>query len=413
MGLLDRIAERQQVVRSDPVTLEEFGYLLGRNRGQIKTRSGVTVDPNRALAIPAWYSGVRYLSETVASLPVHTFRDTAAGRSQRADPPWLKRPDVETTRFSLFEHWMMSLLHRGNAFSFKRRDPVGRVVGLRPVHPDRVKVGQADDGTKRFQIDNREDLIFTTREIFHIPGLSYDGIVGLDPISGFAGESLGRIAAADEFASRHFSQGTHLQGYISVGQDLTQTQLDGLKDQWSRFHRGLANAHEFGVLGNGSEYKTISLNPEQMQLLESRRYGIIEVAQILRIPPHKLYELSRATYSNIEHQSIEAVMDGIRPWVERVEEWTNFDLDLLPAGNFVEFDLEGLLRGDIKTRYEAYSAGINAGFLMPAEPRRRENLPFVDGTEYLNVPLNMGQVGPDARPTPPEPLPSPPDEEAT
>lgn len=274
----------------------------------------------------------------------------------------------------------MSLLHRGNAFGYKLRDTLGRVVGLRPVHPDRVKVGRADDGTKVFKVG--EDA-FTAREILHIPGLSYDGVCGLDPISLHRG-ALGVAAAADEFASRFFNQGDHTRAYIAVPQTLTAEQANETKRQWERFHRGMANAHELGVLGNGAEYRTVGLDPEQTQLLQTRQFEVTEIARVLRIPPHKLYDLTRATFSNIEHQAIEAVVDSIRPWVVRIEAHLNNDPDLLPGrGQFVEFELEGLLRGDTATRYAAYSHAVGRPWMTGDEARRLENLPPLPGLDVV------------------------------
>lgn len=397
MGLADRVSARvHEVRRADPVTLEEFGYLLGRDGGGGPTRAGVAVGPKRALAIPAWYSGCRYLAESVAFLPVHTFRGRSDARTRRADPPWLVQPDVETPWETLVEHWVMALLHRGNGYAWKIRNAAGQVTGLRPLHPDRVRVGTTPDGTKVFEIDR--EIPATRREVFHVPGLSYDGVLGIDVISQHA-ETLGRVAAADEYASRSFGSGSHLQAYLSVPQKLSDKEAAQLKAQWERFHRGMQNAHEFGVLGNGAEYRTISLTPEQQQLLETRKWGVIEVAQLLRVPPHKLYNLDRATFSNIEHQSIESVMDGIRPWVERIETHLAFDRDLLPLTNHVEFQLEGLLRGDTKTRYESYKLGIDAGWLSPAAAARLENQPAPDELDYYLRPLNMAVI----RPGEPEP----------
>lgn len=112
---------------------------------------------------------------------------------------------------------------------------------------------------------------------------------------------------------------------------------------------------------------------------------------MLRIPPHKLYDLTRATFSNIEHQAIEAVTDSIQPWVERIEAWMNADPHLLPTGNFIEFNLEGRLRGDTTSRYAAYTASVGAPWQTPNEARKRENMAPIDGGDELLTPLNMGQ----------------------
>lgn len=394
MGLADRVAttvaERELSRAADPVSMEEFGYLLSGQSGT--TKAGVRVGVNRALGISAWFRGVRYLSETIASLPVHTFRDSGGERTRRADPQWVTTPDAETPWFGLVEFWMMSLLHRGNAFAFKLRNPAGQVVGLRPLHPDRVKVGIADN-LKVFEIDNRTDMGFTRREVLHLPGLSYNGVVGLDPLTIFA-ENLGRAAAADQFASQSFGQGSHLQAYLSFPQQLTDEQAQRLKAQWEKFHKGMANSNEFGVIGNGAEYKTVSLTPEQQQLIETRKFEVTEVARMLGVVPHKLYDLDRATFSNIEHQSIEAVVDGIRPWCERFEAWINFDRTLVPEQNKIEWQLDGLLRGDSTARAAFYKAGIDGGWLMPASAARHENEPAPPELEYYLRPLNMAVIRP-------------------
>jgi HK97 family phage portal protein len=392
MGLVDRINSRLDVQRAaDPVTMEEFGYLLGQQGGN-KSLAGVSVTPTRALGITAWYSGVRYLAETVASLPCFTFRDTPSGRSRRADPGWKGRPDVDVPWASWVEFQMMSLLHRGDGFSFKLRNGLDQVTGLRSLHPDRVRVGRhPDTGRKVFQVRDMEPL-FTTREILHIPGLSYDGLRGIDVIRYHAG-SLGTTAAADEYAARFFDAGSHLNHYIQLRADLTREQAIEQREQFQAFHRGLQNAHELGLLGGDATLKTVGLDPAQTQLLETRKFGIIQVAQILRIPPHKLYELTRSTNNNIEHQSIEAVVDSIRPWVVRFETHINFDPDLQPVNNFQEFEVEGLLRGDMASRYAAYAQGIQFGFLNRNEPRRKENLEQHPELDPFLVPVNMYEAG--------------------
>lgn len=391
MALIDRVTARREAVRADPTTLEEFGYLLGK-QGVARSSSGVSVSVDRALGIPGWYSGCRYLGEAVSFLPVHTMRDQLGSRSRRADPQWKRTPDQDTTWEALVEHWLMSMLHRGNGFAFKIRDPLGRVVGLRALHPDRVKYGTADN-RKVFQVDNRRDVAFTTREILHIPGLSIDGVWGIDPIR-YLANALGTVAAGDDFAGSWFAGSDKIKQYVSIPNHLTQAQAEETAEVLKQFHGGLQNAHELGVLSNGGELKSVMLDPTQMQLIESRKFSVTELARILRIPPHKLYDLERSTFSNIEHQNIDAVMDSVRPWVERIETWVNADADLLPGRNKVEFQLEGLLRGDTKSRYESYTLGINAGWLSPQRAAELEDQPAPEELNYYLRPLNMAVVRP-------------------
>ena len=389
-----RVASRAEVRRADPVTLEEFGALLGSQHGSV-SHAGVSVTDQRALGLTAWWSGCRYLSEAVSGLPWHTYRGTQTSRERRSDALWLTRPDVDLPWAALVEHWMMSLLMRGNAYAYKIRGASGQVTGLRAVHPNRVRPGRASDGTKVFEVDNGggHKVPLTSRELLHSPGLSYDGTAGLDPLRVHA-EALGIAIASDEFAGRSFGQGSHGQAYISMPGTLKDGEADRIKAQWERFHRGVSNAHEFGVLGNGAEYKTISMTPEQVQLLETRTFGVLEQARILRIPPHKLYELSRATFSNIEHQNIDAATDSVRPWVRRIETWVNYDLDLLPARNFVEGQLEGLMRGDAASEAAAMAAAITGGWMTPQRAAQIKNLPAPDELDYYLRPLNNDVIRP-------------------
>lgn len=389
--LADRVAARAAAVRNaaDPVTLEEFGALLGQtNTMSARSRAGTTVSPQRALGISAWYSGVRYISEVMAGLPVHRYRRLPSdGRERRSSPIWMTTPDVELPWYALVEFWLMSLLHRGNAFAFKIRNAAGQVIGLREIHPDRVTVGQGPDGTKRFVIDN-DDRLWTTREILHIPGLAYDGRVGMNPIRCSA-DALGAVAATDEYAARFFTNNTNLGGIISVEHAMTGAEAKVLKAEWEDFHQGILNAHRTGVLSKGARYDRVTLNAEDSQLIEARQYGVAEIARLLRLPPHKLYELSRSTFSNIEHQSIEAITDGIQPWAERIEAHINFDRDLTPPNMYHEFALEGRLRGDTKSRYEAHTKAVGGPWKTVNESRREENLPAVEGGDVVLRPLAM------------------------
>lgn len=397
MALLDRIAavgESAGALRAaDPVTMEEFGYLLGRSSGSsVRTKAGVTVGPTRALGITAWYSGARYLSESVAGLPWHHFmRLSDDERERRAAFPWMAAPDTEQTWYGLVEHWMMSLLHKGNGYAFKVRNSVGQVVGLRELFADRITVGVAPDGRKRFLVD-RDPTPYTTREVLHIPGLAYDGRVGLNPIQTF-GDALGAVAAADDYSARWFASGTNVGGLISLPQELSKDEAVRLRLEWDAFHAGLTNAHKTAVLSKGATYQRVSLNADDAQMLESRQFGVAEVSRMLRIPPHKLYDLSRATFSNIEHQAIEAVTDSVRPWAIRIESAINSDPDLVPAGHFIEATLEGMLRGDSAARAAFYTAGINAGWMMPGTAAKKENLPSPPELDYYLRPLNMAVLG--------------------
>lgn len=396
MALLDRIAvasapERmpakkasRMVASADPVTLEEFSRLLGAGT---PASSGVTVGPRRALGISAWYSGVLHISTVMAGLPFHRYRTVAGDDRERVPAPqWADNPDIEQPWFGLVEFWMMSLLHKGNAYAFKIRNNANQVIGLRELHPDRITAGQAPDGTKRFVVD-RDERVWTTRDILHIPGLTYDGRFGINPIH-YQADTLGGVAATDDYAARFFANSANLGGIISLPQELKPEETARLRVEWDQFHQGLLNAHKTGVLSAGATYSQVTLNADDAQLIESRQYGVLEISRLLRLPPHKLYELSRATFSNIEHQSIEVVQDCYQPWAERIEAHVNRDRDLTPTGTFHEFNLEGRLRGDTTARYEAQSKAVGGPWKAVNEARKEERLSPIDGGDVVLRPLN-------------------------
>ncbi len=400
MLLAERVTARnREAVRSDPVSMEEFGVLLGASTGsQTKSRSGTMVSAKRALGISAWYSGVMHISTVVAGLPIHRYRAVGDEREQVATPSWMVRPDLEQPWYGIVEFWMMSLLHKGNAYAAKIRNPAGQVVGLREIHPDRVTAGQAPDGSKRFVID-RDERLWSTREILHIPGLTYDGRFGINPIA-TAADVLGTAAATDEYAARFFGNNTNLGGIISVQEAMTPTEAQALQGEWEAFHAGILNAHRTGVLSKGAKYDRVTLNAEDTQLIQARQYGVTEISRLLRLPPHKLYDLTRSTNNNIEHQSIEAVQDCYQLWCERIESHVNFDLDLTPPGTFHEFNLDGRMRGDTATRYTALTQAVGGPWMEANRARKLERLPAVEGGDEVLRPLAMTttSAAPDSSP---------------
>ena len=399
------LAARRHAKRFDPVSLEEFGALVAGRQGGGMSKAGVAVGQDRAMGITAWYSGVRYLAEHSAFIPIDSFQRLGGdGRQSVADPLWMagvddtwRGPDTGWTREQLVEAWMLSLLHRGFAAGFKLRDFNSRVVGMRYLHPDRViPVADPETGRRVYRVKMSESrwMILTERDILWIPFMTFDGITPISPLR-YHADSLGTVAATDELAASLYSNGTLIRDYIKLDAPAQREHMDRLKAEFAEFHKGLRNAHATPVLSAGASYETVMLNADDAQLLESRKFGVSEVARILRIPPHKLYDLDRATFNNIEHQSIEAVGDSIWPWVRRFETVINADADLTTPSGFIEFNLDGLLRGDIKTRYEAYHLAIADGWMSLDEPRRRENFAPQDGMAVAYRPLNMAVVDPE------------------
>ena len=234
----------------------------------------------------------------------------------------------------------------------------------------------------------------------HIRGLSSDGVTGLNPIELFR-ESVALGLAYEEYSARLFGNGANLQGVLETPQAMSDTALKRFREMWQQNYGGLANSGKTAILENGMKWQAIGMRPADAEFIASRKFQVTEIARIFRVPPHMLADLERATFSNIEHQSLEFIRDTIRPWLVRWEQ--ALTRDLIPAEDrdkyFVEFLIDGLMRGDLKSRYDSYAIGRNNGWLSANDIRRLENmnpLPPEQGDVYL-IPLNMVQAG-TARP---------------
>ena len=236
----------------------------------------------------------------------------------------------------------------------------------------------------------------TDDRVWHLRGLSNDGLDGYSPIS-LMRQAIGLSMAAEKFGAKFFGNDARPGGILLHPGQLGDEAAKRLTETWESRHGGLSGAHRVAVLEEGLSYKEIGIPPDDAQFLETRKFQVNEIARIYRIPPHMLADLERATFSNIEHQSIDFVTHTIRPWLVRWEQSIKQNL-MVPADRdryFAEFLVDGLLRGDTKSRYEAYAIGRQNGWFSADDIREMENLnPLPDGKgeEYL-IPLNMIPAG--------------------
>ena len=363
--------------------------------------SGVQVDEQTALEYSAVWSCIRVLSETVASLPLHLYRRRPDGGKERStDHPLYNilhdAPNPETTSFYLRETLMGHLCGWGNAYAELELNRRGEVTGIWPLRPDRMKVsrqnGQLSYTYRLPKPDDQGNLeaILPTERVLHIPGLGYDGVVGYSPVQ-MARSAIGLGIAAGEFGSRFFGNDARPGVVLEHPGEIGDEAHKRLRESWETRHQGLEASHRVAVLEEGMTLKEIGIPPEEAQFLETRKFQRSEIASIYRVPPHMIGDLERATFSNIEHQSIEFVVYSIRPWLVRWEQAMN--QVLLTAAErreyFIEHLVDGLLRGDIGSRYAAYATGRQNGWLSANDVRQMENMnPIDDGDVYM-VPLNM------------------------
>jgi HK97 family phage portal protein len=347
------------------------------------------IGQDSALRLAAVFACVRYISETIASLPVHLYERTGDKREQLPDPQWLIKPNPEMTRFELIERTLAALNLDGNAFWYFEHDRLGRVAEVWPIHPAAVQVRRKKDLSLEYAIGSK---VYDDSQIVHMRAFAGPGgLRGLSPIGLFKSSALALAAAAEEYGTRFFDNDATPGGVIQAPAELSESALERMAAKWKLKHQGLAKSSEPGFLLGGSTWQSVTIPNDHAQFLETRQYQTTEVARIFRVPPHKIADLSRATFSNIEHQNIEAVTDCIRPWCVRIEIAAS---PLMPGDAYLKFNLNGLLRGDTMSRYASYNMGINAGWLKPDEPRAWEDLdPMPDGTgQIFRAPLNMTPV---------------------
>ena len=333
------------------------------------TNSGKTVNERTAMQTTAVYACVRILAETIASLPLHTYMNTESGKEKARDHPIYyllsDSPNPEMTSFVFRETLMGHLLLWGNSYSQIIRDGHGKVVALYPLLPDKMKVERSENG-EIYYIYNSEgkDYLLRNTEVLHIPGLGFDGLIGYSPIA-MAKNAIGMALATEEYGAKFFSNGANPGGVLEHPGVVKDPHR--IRDSWNQVYQGTSNAHRVAVLEEGMKFSPIGIPPEQAQFLETRKYQTEEICRIFRVPPHLVGDLERATFSNIEHQSISFVVHTIRPWLVSIEQSINKALfsDKEKEKYFVSFLVEGLLRGDYESRMRGYSIGIQNGFMSP------------------------------------------------
>ncbi|NTW70670.1 MAG: phage portal protein [Eubacteriaceae bacterium] len=360
------------------------------------TTSGKTVNERTAMQTTAVYACVRILSETIASLPLHTYKNTVVGKEKAIDHPLYhllhNEPNPEMTSFVFRETLMGHLLLWGNAYAQIIRDGRGKVVALYPLMPDKMVVDRTVSGELYFEY--RKDtgtVILRKEEVLHIPGLGFDGLLGYSPIA-MAKNAIGMAIATEEYGAKFFSNGANPGGVLEhpgVVKDPTR-----IRESWNAVYQGSGNAHRVAVLEEGMKFQPIGIPPEQAQFLETRKFQTEEICRIFRVPPHLVASLDRATFSNIENQSISFVIHTIRPWLVRLEQSINKALftDVEKKVYFVSFIVDGLLRGDYASRMQGYSVGIQNGFLSPNDIRTLENMNLIPDEEGGNLYIVNGNM---------------------
>lgn len=376
-----------------------YSFLMG------SSTAGKNVTERSAMQMTAVYSCVRILAEAVAGLPLHLYRYKEDNGKEKAIDHTLyhllhDEPNPEMSSFVFRETLMTHLLLWGNAYAQIIRNGKGEVIALYPLIPNRMTVNRDENGQLYYEYSSASDdinsnssrtVVLMPRDVLHIPGLGFDGLVGYSPIA-MAKNAIGMAIACEEYGAKFFANGAAPSGVLEHPGTIKDPKK--VREAWQSQFGGSSNAGRVAVLEEGMKYTPISISPEQAQFLETRKFQINEIARIFRIPPHMVGDLEKSSFSNIEQQSLEFVKYTLDPWVIR---WEQSLMRALLSNDekkeyFIKFNLEGLLRGDYESRMKGYSIGRQNGWMSANDIRELENLDRIsreDGGDLYLVNGNM------------------------
>jgi HK97 family phage portal protein len=392
-------------LRSDP--LEDPGNPLSSPAlwqwltGGEPTASGETVNENNALQISTVYRCVRFIGESIASLPLEVWEQIDEGREKAVDHDLFYlmtlEPNPEMSAFTYKENQFGCLALTGNCYAEIERNKWRDPVALWPLHPHKTKPVRIENELMYQTTDGMAGgatRLIAPANVLHVPLFSFDGILGLSPI-GLMRQSLGLAKATEKFGARYFGNGSKPGGVITnKGPKPDPKARKEMVDSWNQEQGGVNQGKTAFLFGGEWDYKQIGLSPEDSQFLATRQYQRADIASIFGLPPHYAGDTSRMSGNNAEQESLRVVTDTFRPYMARFE--NEYDRKLMPrqgrkANLFsISFDVSARLRGDFKTQQEGFAAGVQWGWYSPNDVRKKlgENR----GPKELDVyrlPVNM------------------------
>lgn len=377
------------------ISLDDANFWGRFGGGESWSGEKVTVD--RTLQLSTAWACIGLLSETIATLPLGFFKKQADGKRVAANDHPLyallhDQPNADMTAVVFWQIIMTSLLLRGVAFAEKFVRG-GVLSSIQYLNPDRLACRQLTNGSLVYTFREKDG---STRDIpeariLKIMGFSLDGKHALSPIA-YARNVFGSAIATDRAAARVFAKGLRAQGFLKSQKNLTKDQRDQLKDSLKKFS-GSESAGGLMVLEADLDYKALSMNPEDAQMLQSRGFGVEEICRWFRVPPFMVGHNEKSTSwgSGIEQQMIGFLTFSLRPWLTRIEQAIKKDL-LKPEERGVfqaEFSVEGLLRADSAGRAAYLSQMTQNGLMSRNEGRAYDNRPPVEGGDALTVQSNL------------------------
>ena len=390
---------------SSPRRMEKRRARRMRSLTSSRSLAGVDVSPELALQVNAVYSAVRAVAESVSCLPVSVVQREGRHRRppQGADAAAARlltvRPNstMDASEFwRLLTTWM---LLRGNAYAYVQRNGAGDVIALWPVPPTMVDVLRTPMGMLAYRLNHDQNSCWLPVEpghmATHLEVLHYrwfgTGMLGLSPIT-VARNTIGTSYASSAYVAGFFERDATPETVVTVNGNLTDEQYDRLMDQMEDRHQGFENSHQLAIFEGGAKLERVSLSPADAAFLDVYKLTRSDIAAIYSVPPHMIGDLEHATFSNIEHQSIEFVQNGILPVLNRLEKVTA-QLFSDESTLQVKFNTKARLRGDTATQAQAYATGRQWGYYSVNDILELEDREPIEGGDTYLEPINMVPAG--------------------
>lgn len=371
------------------------------------SHAGPVVNATTAMRSSSVYASVALIAGAIASMPKPIFQRTAVGREQTEHPYWWLLNEEPTPCFSAYTFWeylVSCKLLRGDAYAYIDRNGAGIPVEVVPVPWTNVIAEKRGRRLVYFIELDGEYIGVDQDDMLHFPSLGFDGVKSPSVIKLAAKQAVGVSLAAEEYAGRFFSNGARPDFALKHPGNPTKEQVNLLREMWQERHQGVGHSHLPAVLTGGMDVAELTMSAEDSQLLETRKWQVIDIARAFGVPPHMIGETEKTSAwgTGIEQMSIGFVRFTLNRHLKPIEQELNRKLWPSSPRYFVEFNREGLLAGDSKAEAEYFTKALggpgNRGYMTVNEVRRIKNLPPIEGGDVLYTPESTSNAQPPAEP---------------
>ncbi|MCH2040290.1 MAG: phage portal protein [Saccharospirillaceae bacterium] len=405
--LSDQLAATQSQLSSAMDQIQELNNSVTVTSGDVESMMdllnsgasahGEPVNRNTAMKVSAVYACVRLIAGSIGSLPAHIYERDGKKKEIASNHPYYKAlhdsPNPMLTAVVFWECVVTYMLLNGNSYALIGRNRNGDMISLTPLKSERV-VPDTKNGRLIYGVvfDDGIQATYDQDDILHTPNIGWNGKEGLSTLRSVLLNAVGGALAADKYSATFFANDATPRGYIKFPENLNKDQAKIIRDYWFDHHQHPDKRHLPAFIPSGGEFKEITMKAEDAQLLQTRSFNVADIARIFGVPPHMIGHMEKSTAwgTGLEQQSIGFLIFTLRPLLTRIEQEVNRKI-IRSDKYFFRFNVDGLLRGDIKSRYEAYQVGLGGnqqpGFLTVNEVRELEDRAPIDGGDKLYKPL--------------------------